>query len=185
MKKKQLNFEKFHSQLDLPFLETNSKLILEILQTLELKFGLKSNSKQKFIDLGAGNGTVVIYTALKHSIKSIGIEIDHKLFLEAKNRIKVLKKEGTYDKILLKKIKFKLGNFYLFNLKTYDFIYIYSLPSMQKYLKHVFKTVKIGATIISHKYQLEGFNSFLRDEYRLAHKNGKQEIFTFFYKKIF
>ena len=63
MKKKQKDFEKFHSQLDLPFLETDTKFIKEIFQTLEQKFGLESNSNQKFIDLGAGNGTVVIYAA--------------------------------------------------------------------------------------------------------------------------
>lgn len=179
-----MNFEKFHSQLDLPFLETNNECIKEILQTLEYKFGLKTNSKQTFIDLGSGNGSIVIFTGLNHNIKSYGIEIDQKLFIEAKNRLKKLKKEGARNKILLRKIKFKLGDFFQVNLKIYDFIYIYSLPSMHKYLKHVFNTAKIGAIIISHRFQLEGFDSFLKYEYKLAHANGKQETFTFFYKKI-
>jgi SAM-dependent methyltransferase len=184
MRKKKTNFEKFHSQLDLPFLETDSKLIREILQTLEFEFGLKNNSKLKFIDLGAGNGTVVIFTALNHKIKSYGIEINQQLVNEAKSRIKSLKKDGNYNKKLLRKIKIKLGDFYLLNLKDYDFIYIYSLPSMQKFLKHVFRTAKKGAIIISHRYRLASISSLLDVEYILKHKKAKQEIYSFIYRKI-
>ena len=55
---------------------------------------------------------------------------------------------------------------------------------MQKFLKHIFGTVRRGAIIISHKYPLKGFNSILKEEYKLSHKNGMQEICSFFYKKI-
>jgi len=184
LKKKQKNFEKFHSQLDLPFLETDNKFIKEIFQTLELEFGLENSSEQKFIDLGAGNGTVVIYTALNYNIKAHGIEINQNLIMEAKIRIKSLRKEGNFKKKLFKNLKIKLGDFFLLNLKDYDFIYIYSIPSMQKFLKHLFNTARKGAIIISHKYPLKGFNSILKEEYRLSHKNEKQEIYSFFYKKI-
>ncbi len=178
-----MSFEKFHSQLDLPFLETNKEYLKEIFQTLAFKFGLQSNSKQKFIDLGAGNGTVVIFIALNHNIKSYGIEIDQNLYNEAKDRIESLKREGNYNKNLLKKIKIHLGNFYLFTLKDYDFIYIYSLPTMQKYLKHVFSTAKNGAIIISHKHKLKELEFLLRYEDKLIHKNDRQNICTYFYKK--
>ncbi len=184
MKKKQLNFEKFHSQLDLPFLETDNKFISEILWTLQQKFGLKNNSKQKLIDLGAGNGSIVIYTALNHKIKSFGFEINQELINEANSRIRTLKKEGYYNKKLFKKVKMKFGDFYLLNLNSYDYIYIYSLPSMHKYLKHVFSTAKKGAIFISHKYPLEGFDYILKEEYSLTHRNSKEGVFTFFYKKI-
>jgi len=179
-----MNFEKFHSLLDLPFLETDNKSINEIFQILQYKFGLMSNSKQKLIDLGAGNGSIVIFATLNHNIKSYGFEINQKLISEANNRIRLLKKQGTYNKRLFRKIKLKLGDFYLLNLNDYDYIYIYSLPSMQKYLKHVFRTAKKGAIFISHKYPLEGFESFLKNEYRLEHENTKQKLYTFFYKKI-
>ncbi|MFX1418016.1 MAG: hypothetical protein ACFE9N_03740 [Promethearchaeota archaeon] len=178
------DLDKFHSQLDLPFLETQNEFIKEIFQTLELEFSLERNSNQKIIDLGAGNGSVVIYATLNYYIKSFGIEIDQNLKSEAENRIISLKKSGNYKKKVFKKIKIKLGDFYLLNLREYDFIYVYSLPSMQKYLMHVFSTAKIGAILISHKYHLEGFSSILKDEYTLIHKNGKQKICTYFYKKI-
>jgi precorrin-6B methylase 2 len=184
LKKKQTDFEKFHSQLDLPFLETDYKFIDEIIWTLKHKFGLVSNSKQKLIDLGAGNGSIVIFTGLNHKIKSYGIEIDQNLKKEANNRINLLKKEGKHKKREFKNIIIKLGDFYSVNLEEYDFIYIYSLPSMQKYLKHLFSRAKKGAIIISHKYRLEGFTSILKEEYSLTHRNSEEGVFTFFYKKI-
>ena len=179
-----MNFENFHSQLDLPFLETDTKFIKEIFLTLESEFEFKINSKLKFIDLGSGNGSVVIFTALNYNIKSYGIEINKKLINEAKSRIKALKNEKNCYKSKLRKIKVKLGDFYYQNLKDYDFIYIYSLPSMHKYLKHVFSTAKKGAIIISHRHHLKRFKSILKYEYRLTHENDRQEIYSFFYKKF-
>ncbi|MFW9818531.1 MAG: methyltransferase domain-containing protein [Candidatus Thorarchaeota archaeon] len=184
MKRRQINFEKFHSQLDLPFLETDSKLINEIFRILQNKFGLVSNSKQRLIDLGAGNGSIVIFAALNLNIKSYGIEINQELINEANSRIRSLKKEGNYKKRLFRNIKLRFGNFYLLNLNNYDYIYIYSLPSMHKYLKHVFSTAKNEAIFISHKYPLVGFESFLKNEYRLEHEIAQQKLYTFFYKKI-
>ncbi|MFX1303860.1 MAG: class I SAM-dependent methyltransferase [Promethearchaeota archaeon] len=184
MKKKQKNFGKFHSQLDLPFLETDNESLKEIFQILELEFGLKRNSNQKLVDLGAGNGSIVIFSALYYGIKAYGIEIDRSLVKETMVRIKSLKRERNFKNGLFRKIKIKLGDLYLQNLKKYDFIYLYSLPSMQKYLKHVLSTAKRGAVIISHKYQLNDLNSLIRYEYRLVHKKSKQEIFTFLYTKI-
>ena len=57
------NYDRFHSQLALPFLETNRELLKELFETLELKFGLKKQSKQQFIDLGSGDGRIMIYAA--------------------------------------------------------------------------------------------------------------------------
>lgn len=184
MKKKQKNFEKFHSQLDLPFLETDNEFIKEIFQTLEFEFGLKSKSKQKLIDLGAGNGTIVIFSALNHNIKSYGIEIGQSLIREAGKIINSLKKEGNYKKSSFKKISIKYGDFYQHNLKRYDFIYIYSLPTMQRYLKHVFNTAKKNAVVISFKYQLKNFESILILQKKLIHNKNKKEVSTFFYRKI-
>ena len=54
---------------------------------------------------------------------------------------------------------------------------------MQKYLKHVFKTAKNGALIISHMYPLKGFSICLEYMLRLEYEDKNQEIATYFYKK--
>ena len=178
------DYEKFLSQLELPFLETNRIYLHQIFETLEQEFGLIKNSQQVFVDLGAGNGQVVIFSALNYGIKSFGIEINLTLVEEAKKSIKRLKKLKKNEKKLLRKIKIIYGDFYEQNLENYDFVYIYSLPTMQKYLRHVFQTVKNGAIIISHMYPIKDFKECLELELELEYKGDNHDATSYFYKKI-
>ncbi|MHA2180204.1 MAG: class I SAM-dependent methyltransferase [Promethearchaeota archaeon] len=178
------NFKKIQSQIDLPFQETKPLYLREIFKTLESKFDLRKNSKQFFIDLGSGNGQVIIYCALNYGIRSIGVEIDPILIKEAKNSIRLLKENNSSKKEALGKISFKIGDFFEFNLGDYDFIYIFSLPTMQKYLKHVFQTITSGAIIISHLYPFRNFNGCLDLKFKLEHKGDNQEAATYFYNKL-
>jgi len=176
-------YEKLKSQLELPFQTTEQNFLKVIFETLRKKFQLKVNSKQKLIDLGSGNGIVIIYSALYYKILSVGVEIDKNLIVEAKERITELKKRNLYKRSLFRKIRLIESDLFKQNLKEFDFIYIYSLPTMQKYLVHVFKTAKKEAIIISYKYPLKGFNSFLRLSFRLDFQD-KQNRFSVYYYKI-
>jgi len=177
-------FNKFYSQIDLPFQETKQVSLKKIFKTLEREFDLRKNSKQIFIDLGSGNGQVIIYSAIKYGIRSIGIEIDPILIEEAKRSIRLLKEVNIFKKKVLRKITLTHGDFYAHNLKNYDFIYIYSLPTMQKYLKHVFQTAKGGAIIISHMYPLKSLTQYLEFRLKREHNKENQETSTFFYRRI-
>jgi cyclopropane fatty-acyl-phospholipid synthase-like methyltransferase len=177
-------YDKFYSQIDLPFQETKQVYLKKIFKTLEGEFGLRKNSKQIFIDLGAGNGQVILYSAENYGIRSIGIEIEPILIKEAKKTIRLLKEGSISNKKVLRKITLISGNFYTQNLGKYDFIYIYSLPTMQKYLTHVFQTVKSGSIIISHMYPLKSLTQYLEFRLKLEHNNENQEISTFFYRRI-
>lgn len=181
---KRSRFLEISSQIDLPFLETNGELIQKIFETLRLRFRLIKNSNQKLVDLGSGNGQIIAYSALNYGINSIGIEINQNLIKEAKRHIKLLKKEKLYHRKLFRKIKVIHGDFYEIDLIDFDFIYIYSLPTMQKYLYHVFLTAKNKAIIISHKYPLNGFDNFLKLEYELKSETKDQIISTFYYDKF-
>ncbi|MHA2038585.1 MAG: hypothetical protein ACW98X_19295 [Promethearchaeota archaeon] len=178
------NLIKFYSQLDLPFQETKQLYLEEIFRTLESKFDLRKNSKQVFIDLGSGNGQVIIYCALNYGLKSYGIEINLTLVKEAKNSIKSLYKTKKHRKVVLRKINLIHGNFYQQNLEQYNFIYIYSLPTMQRYLKHIFQTITSGAIIISHMYPFNNFKGCLDLKLKFEHEGENQETTTYFYKKI-
>jgi len=181
---KKSRFLEISSQLDLPFLETNRELIQKIFEILKQRFKLTKNSNQKIIDLGSGNGQIIFYSALNYGIKSIGIEINQDLVKEAKRYIKLLKKEKLYQRKLFRKIKFIHRDFYQIDLRDFDFIYIYSLPTMQKYLQHVFLTAKNESIIISYKYPLNGFDGFLKLEYELKSEFKDQIISTFYYEKF-
>ncbi|MHA2394665.1 MAG: hypothetical protein ACXAEX_22275 [Promethearchaeota archaeon] len=175
---------KFYSQLDLPFQETKQIFLKDIFFALEREFNLKKNSKQVFIDLGSGNAQVIIYCAINYEIKSIGIEIDPILIKEAKRSIRLLRLGKKVDPRVLNKVVLISGDFFTYNLKKYDYIYIYSLPTMQKYLKHVFQTAHIGAIIISHMYPLKEFAQYLEPKFKMNHNEDNQENSTFFYERI-
>ena len=177
-------FNKFYSQIDLPFQETKQIYLEKIFKTLEREFDLRKNSKQIFIDLGSGNGQVIIHSAIYYGIRSIGIEIDPILIKEAKKSIRLLKQGNIFEKKVLRKITLIHGDFYAHNLKNYDFIYIYSLPTMQKYLNHVFQTAKGGAIIISQMYPLKSLTQYLEFKLKLEHNKENQETSTFFYRRI-
>ncbi|MFW9939751.1 MAG: class I SAM-dependent methyltransferase [Candidatus Thorarchaeota archaeon] len=177
-------FNRFHSQIDLPFQETKQVYLEEIFKILEKEFDLQKNSKQFFLDLGSGTGHVVIYSAINYGIRSVGIEIDPILIKEAEKTIRFLRRNKISKIKGLHKITLLHGDFYTHNLKNYNFIYIYSLPTMQKYLKHVFQTAKGGAIVISHVYPLESLTKYLEFKLKLEHKNDNQEISTFFYRRI-
>jgi SAM-dependent methyltransferase len=181
---KKSNFFNISTQLELPFLETNRNLIYSIFNTLKNKFGLEEHSNQRLIDLGAGNGRIIIHSALNYDIESVGIEINSDLINEAKEFIKSLRKENIHQKKLFKKIKFIHGDLYKVDLRDFDFIYIYSFPPMQKYLRHVFMTAKKGSILISYKYPLDGFENLLKFNYELMNETKDQIVSTFFYKLI-
>ena len=173
-----------YSLLDLPLLETNRDHIKEIFIILEQKFGLKKNSKQKLVDLGSGDGRIVIYSGLNYGITSIGYEINPDLIKEAREQKKILKREKIYKNKYFRKIKIELGDLFAQNLKNFDFIYIYTLPTMQRFLKHVFKTAKREAVFISYKYPLNQFESYLNLSFKFKHMTKNQQIFSYFYTKL-
>jgi cyclopropane fatty-acyl-phospholipid synthase-like methyltransferase len=184
MSKKKKPYE-IHSQLALPFLETNQDFLNDIFRILELRFGLKRRSKQKLIDLGSGDGRVIIYSALTYGIKSIGVEISKNLIKEAKNNVKLVLKRNKARKKDIKQIKIIPDDFFQQILENYDYVYIFSLPTMHEYLQHVFDTARIGATIISHKYPLtQKYFTSLKLDYTLKHEVENPEIFTYYYTKF-
>ncbi len=178
------DFHRISCQLELPFLETKQIHLRNIFKALKNHFGLINDSKQIFIDLGSGTGQVIIYSAINYGIRSVGLEIDPILIKETKKSIRLLKEGNMFKKKVLRKITLIHGDFYAHNLKKYDFIYIYSLPTMQKYLKHVFKTAQNGSIIISHIYPLKNLNIYLELKLKLEIDKEDKETFTFFYRRI-
>ena len=181
MKEKYLDYIKFQSQLDLPFLETRNEDLGKIFNVLETKFKLIKNSKQSLIDLGSGNGVVVIFATLNYGIRSVGLEINENLVKESKdniNGLKILKNK------LHPKIEILNEDFYSHSLNPYDFIYTYSLPTMQKYMKHIFKTAKSRAIIVSYKYPLIIFKGILKLVYELIISEVDDKRVAYYYERI-
>ena len=162
---------KIQSQLTLPYLSTRTEVLEGIFNILETKFGLKKRSNQSFIDLGSGNGKVVIFSGVNYKIKSIGVEINNQLVNEAKLSLKNL------NWMIRRYIRFKNEDLFSQNLEKHDFIYIYSLPTMHKFLPHLFETLKRGAVIISYKYSLSNMKEIIQSTYETKIKD--EDIFFY------
>jgi 16S rRNA G966 N2-methylase RsmD len=171
------------SQSAFPFLESNEKVLEKIFKVLEKKFHLKAHSDQQLIDLGSGNGSVILYCSLNYDIKSFGIEINSNLVIETEKRIERLKHQNKALTKRLEKITLIRGDLFNISLDRFDFIYIFSLPTMQKYLNHIFCTAKKNSILISYKYPLENF-PYLKEVHILKIKINKKKILTYFYWKF-
>ena len=54
---------------------------------------------------------------------------------------------------------------------------------MHKYLRHILKTAKPNAIIISHGYELIHLKSLIKFESKLVHNKGKNTISTYIYSR--
>ena len=178
------NYYNLSSRLLLPYLETNRECLKEIFNILVLNFSLKKGSKQKFIDLGSGDGRVVIFCTENYEIESHGIEIDKNMHQQAKRNLNKLKKDKKNRFKNLRQVKLEQADLFERNLSDFDYIFIFSFPPMQKYLRHVFKTAKKGAIIISYGYELNSFADILNLRNTSTFKQKKENVSIFFYEKI-
>ncbi len=96
----------------------------------------------RFIDLGSGDGRVVIEFA-RHGFESWGVEFNPFLVLWSRIKIK-------NSKLKSQKAKVVRANFWNFNLSGFDIVYIFQLTSVNALLADKFKKeLKPGAIIIS------------------------------------
>lgn len=106
----------------------------------------KVTNGEKMVDLGSGDGKVVIAFA-KKGVKSFGIEIDPTLVKLGKHNIRKNR--------LIDKAEIILGDFWTHPLNSYDIITIYGLNSIMGRLERKFQEeAKNGARILCNFFPL-------------------------------
>ena len=141
---------------------TPLKCLEIIFSDLELNFDLQKGSNQKFIDLGAGDGRVVKFVFDRYGIYCTGIEINDCLVDEAKKQFwNTNPYSDEKKKEIAQRVKLLNADLFQYSLDSFDFIYLFPLPTIQKMLKHVVLTAKKGAIFICYKYKLEELDSIL------------------------
>ncbi len=131
--------------LQIPFVTTSSDKIKTLIQLSEYKKG------QKAVDLGSGDGRVVIALA-KAGFDVVGYEIKKELVERSLQRIALLG--------LNKKITIYNQSFWDANLSDFDLIYIYGMQSvMAKLEEKLTSEMKIGAKFISNIFPLPHWRS--------------------------
>jgi len=113
---------------------------------------LKAKKHQIFIDLGSGDGRLII-AAAQHGFTSIGYEIDPILIRRSRQKIKQLN--------LSRLATIKAKNFWKADFNQADVICIYQFPQYIKKLEKNFQKLNHSVTVITNSYPFPNQKPYL------------------------
>lgn len=125
---------------------TTDKTVETIFRNIKLK------SNDVFIDLGSGDGRIIIAAAQKN-IKSIGYELDPILVKKSRQKINQLKLSQFTE------IKFK--NFWQADFDQATIISIYQFPKYMTKLEKIFQSLNHPLTVITNTYPFPNQKPYL------------------------
>lgn len=132
-----------------PYVATQSKRILEILENAHLKKG------KLFIELGSGDGRVVRKVVKKYQVKGIGIDINPLLVFWSSLL-------SNLDSSQPKSIVFQRKNIFDVDLTKADYVYIFLMPKLiEELTPKLDKELKKGAIVISHGFPFKSWQKKL------------------------
>ncbi len=106
----------------------------------------KVGAKDFVIDLGSGDGRIIITAAKKHGARGFGVDLDTYLLKMANNNAK---KEGVADRA-----RFVEQNLFETDLSQATVITSYLLPSMNEQLRPKLLALKPGTRVVAHDYAM-------------------------------
>ncbi len=131
-------------QFDVPFVPTPYVVIEEMLR-------LANVSAQDFVmDLGSGDGRVLITAAKKFGARGIGVDLDGDLVAES---IEAAEAAGVADRV-----KFLQQDLFKTDISQATVITMYLLPGVMMRLRPVLLNLKPGTRLVSHDFRLEDWN---------------------------
>lgn len=130
---------------DFPYLSSPIQVIDTALDLAE------PNPRDILVDLGCGDGEVLLRAAEKFGIFSVGFELDERLLRIAKKRIR---ETGLGHLISLIK-----ADLFQVDVSRFNLIYVYPFPSIIKRLSlKLLNECSRGTRILIHDYPLEGLS---------------------------
>ncbi len=109
------------------------------------------------VDLGCGDGRILIIAAKEYGCRCIGVEIDEKLANLARENIR---KEG-----LSGLVEVVVGDLMEYEVSKADIVTLYLTPSILEELAgKLKKELKVGARVVSHDYEIPGWKYILKED---------------------
>lgn len=143
------------------FVPTSRIAINTLLNSIKIK------EDDKFVDLGCGDGRVILSVYKRCGAKVVGYEINPFAYLIA--RIKGIGK---------KNIKIKWKNFWNQNLGDADIVFCYLFPDLMKELREKLKKeLKLGARVISFIFPIPEWRP--HQEINVSHSEKKDKIYIY------
>lgn len=133
-----------HWQFDVPFVPTPYVVIEEMLRLAKV-------TPQDFVmDLGSGDGRVLITAAKKFGARGIGVDLDGELVAES---IEAAAAAGVADRV-----KFLQQDLFKTDISQATVITMYLLPGVMMRLRPALLNLKPGTRLVSHDFRLEDWN---------------------------
>ena len=127
-------------ELDVPYVTTPQNVVDAMLELAGVKLG------DTLLDLGSGDGRIVVTAARRFGVAGTGIEIDPRLVQLARENAQ---KAGVADKA-----SFREQDLFATDLAPYTVITMYLLPDVNLKLKPVLQKLKPGTRIVSHDWTM-------------------------------
>ena len=125
--------------LDVPFVPTPRPIVRRMLNLADTKPG------ERLIDLGAGDGRIVITAASEYGAKALGVELHPE-------RYAIIRNSATSLKPNLHVIR---QNFFQTDLSNADVVTMYLLPSVNEALrKKLERELHSGARVVTHDFSI-------------------------------
>jgi protein-L-isoaspartate O-methyltransferase len=126
---------------DVQFVPTDEKIVTKMLEMA------KVTKADHLIDLGSGDGRIVITAAKRYGARGMGVEIDPALVQKARENAQAA---GVADRAT-----FVEGDLFEANIRDATVITMYLLPDLNLRLRpKLLNDLKPGTRIVSHNYDL-------------------------------
>lgn len=129
-----------NKEMDTPFVTTPQNVVDAMLELAGVRAG------DQLIDLGSGDGRIVITAAKRWGVPGLGVEIDPRLVERARASAA---SEGVADKA-----RFMIADLFTTDLSGASVITMYLLPDVNEALKPRLQQLKPGTRIVSHDWHM-------------------------------
>jgi len=131
--------------LEFPYLPSSLDVVDAALDLIEVKPG------EIFVDLGCGDGRVLVRAAKKLGVYCIGFEINPNLALLAHRRAKDFGVGHLVDVVC--------ADIFTLDFSRFNVIYVYTFPTiLEKLSKKIIEECSEGTRVLVHDYPLKGLN---------------------------
>ena len=143
---------------DVPYVQTPSNVVDVMLDMAA------PNADDYLVDLGSGDGRIVIQAAKKHAVRGHGIEIDSAL---VRTSNQAAKREGVADKV-----SFVNGNLFVMDLSRASVLTMYLLPQLNIQLRpRLLSELRPGTRVVSHDFDMGDWKPDQKREVSVPNKS--------------
>ncbi len=125
---------------------------------------------ETLVDLGSGDGRIVIAASRDYGAKAIGVEIDKDLISRSRSRI---------SKLGLRNAEIVEADLHRFDFTNADVVTLYLLPRTLSMLKPKILKLKRGARVVSHDFRIPGLEPDERYVVSLGPSRRKHVIYLY------